>query len=153
MTIAQQYDVSPWEALLLSVKLAAGRVAWVDAQLRAFTHQNDGDMDAPVVRHWLRESRNERRLLAQIAKSAIDAGVQERLVRQVELEGQVMADTIVAVLDHLQLAPEQRQAALEVAQTKLLAIGVSEERLVMALPEPPPHPTDTMNTGDGPPSD
>lgn len=134
MTIARQYDISPWEALLLSVKLAAGRVAWVDQQLRSLVLANDGDMDAPSVRHWLKESRNERRLLAQTAKGAIDAGVQERLVRQVELEGQLMADVLVRVLDTLGLPVEVRTEALATAQRELLAIGMSEERIVLSLP-------------------
>jgi hypothetical protein len=140
MTVAREYQISPWEALLLSVKLAAGRVAWVDQQLRTFVLANDGNMDAPVVRQWLKESRNERRLLAQTAKGAIDAGVQERLVRQVELEGQLMADVLVRVLDTLNLPVETRTKALAVAQRELLAIGTSEERIVLALP--PDHPTD-----------
>lgn len=135
MTVARQYEISPWEALLLSVKLAAGRVAWVDYQLRTFTQQHDGDMDAPQIRQWLKESRNERRLLAQVAKAAVDAGVQERLVRQVELEGQVLADVLVAVLDHLQLAPDLRQSALEVAQAALFEVGETGERLVLPPPQ------------------
>lgn len=140
MTVARQYDISPWEALLLSVKLAAGRVAWVDQQLKELVLAHDGDMDAPAVRHWLKESRNERRLLAQTAKGAIDAGVQERLVRQVELEGQLMADVLVAVLDDLGLPVEARTHALSVAQRRLLELGTSEERIVLALP--PEHGTD-----------
>jgi hypothetical protein len=138
MTVAKTYEISPWEALLLSVKLAAGRVAWVDGRLRDIVNAHDGDDDAVEVRRWLKVSRDERRLLATVAKAAVDAGVQERLVRQVELEGQVLADVLVRVLDSLELGPERRQQALEVAQQELLVLGTHGERLVLPPPEVPP---------------
>lgn len=122
LEVARELDVSPWEALILAVRRAAGRVAWVDEQLTASTRENDGNMDAGVVRRWLAESRKERALLARTAKAAIDAGVAERLVRQVELEGQVVAEVLGRVLDRLELDPDQRQLAFATAHEQLLVI-------------------------------
>lgn len=122
LDVARELDVSPWEALLLAVRRAAGRVAWVDEQLTLATRENDGNPAAQPVLRWLAESRKERALLARTAKAAVDAGVAERLVRQVELEGRVVAEVLGRVLDRLELGPDQRVAAFEAAQEALLVI-------------------------------
>lgn len=135
--VADQLNVSPWDALLLEVRRSAGRCAWLDARLAAVVRRDDerrevervlDDRDAGQeddgglprgAGSLLKESRNERRHLAVVAKAAIDAGVAERLVRQVELEGQLVAAAIVAGLDALALEPEQRARALAAAHTRL----------------------------------
>lgn len=122
LDVARELDVSPWDALLLSTRRAAGRVAWVDQQLDEATRANDGDVDTPAVRRWLKESRLERALLARTAKAAVDAGVAERLVRQVELEGRIVAEALGRALDALELTAEQRQAAYAVAHRELLQL-------------------------------
>jgi hypothetical protein len=122
LEVARELQVSPWDALLLGVRLAAGRVAWVDDELRRATMASDGDANVPAVRNWLKESRLERALLARTAKAAIDAGVAERLVRQVELEGQLVAEVLGRTLDALELTSEQRQLAFATAHRELLAL-------------------------------
>lgn len=129
MDVAAELDVTPWEALLKSVRLAAGRSAWVDEQLRiavkeSTTGANDGEEPAvdPRVRFWLPESRKERTLLARFAKAAIDAGVAERQVRNAELEGQIIAQVIGRVIDRLELNAEQRVHAFDVAHHELAAL-------------------------------
>jgi nucleotide-binding universal stress UspA family protein len=127
LEVARELDVSPWDALLLAVRRAAGRVAWVDEQLTAATHAADGDLDGsrPVAR-WLNESRRERALLARTAKAAVDAGVAERLVRQVELEGRVVAEVLARVLDRLELDPDTRVRAFGLAQDELLVLDAAQ---------------------------
>lgn len=122
LEVAQELDVSPWEAIIMAVRRAAGRVAWVDEQLSAVTRANDGDSSAREVMRWLSESRKERALLARTAKAAIDAGVAERLVRQVELEGRVVAEVLGRVLDRLSLDADQRQLAFATAHEELLTL-------------------------------
>lgn len=122
MDVARELSVSPWDALLLSTRLAAGRVAWVDLQLTQATRAADGDVDNASVRRWLKESRSERALLARTAKAAVDAGVAERLVRQVELEGKLVAEVLGRTLDALELSAEQRQTAFAVAHRELLQL-------------------------------
>lgn len=128
--IANELDISPWDALLLSVRRAAGRVKWVDDQLQEATRRNDGDPTAKEVRFWLKESRNERRMLAQVSKAAVDSGIADRLVRQIELEGRIVADAIATALDSLDLTPEQRMKALTRAHEHLLEAGDSQTIIV-----------------------
>lgn len=126
MDVARELNVSPWDALLRATRLAAGRVAWVDLQLDEATRASDGDPGTPAVRNWLKESRLERTLLARTAKAAIDAGVAERLVRQVELEGRLVAEVLGRTLDALELTAEQRQTAFATAHRELLALEASD---------------------------
>lgn len=126
MDVARELNVSPWDALLTATRLAAGRVAWVDQQLAEAVAANDGDQSVAVVRGWLKESRNERNLLARTAKAAIDAGVAERLVRQVELEGKLVAEVLGRTLDQLDLTAEQRQTAFATAHRELLQLEASD---------------------------
>lgn len=119
--VAGEYDVSPWEALLLQVRIAANRAAWLDVQLAEATRAADGDpMGSVSVRRLLRESRAERLAVGRLAKAAVDAGVAERMVRHVELEGRLLADALAAGLDAAELTPEQRFRALGAAQEHLL---------------------------------
>lgn len=128
--VAKMQDVTPWDALIDSVKLAAGRVAWVDQELDRRVRVLDGAEDSSEVRRWLEESRRERTLLARMAKAAIDAGVTERMVRQVELEGALVAEALIAGLDALDLTADQRMMALTHAQRKLLGDGAGQSRTV-----------------------
>lgn len=127
MDVARELDVSPWEALLKATRLAAGRVAWVDAQLLEATRAADGEPGSPTVRRWLDESRRERSLMARTAKAAVDAGVAERLVRQVELEGRLVAEVLGRTLDALELTAEQRQTAFATAHRELLQLEAVED--------------------------
>lgn len=126
MTVAREEQISPWDALLRATRLAANRVSWVDQRLAQAIAANDGDEGSQAVRGWLKESRNERNLLARTAKAAIDAGVAERLVRQVELEGRLVAEVLGRTLDALELTAEQRQVAFATAHRELLQLEASE---------------------------
>lgn len=122
MDVARELNISPWDALIKSVKVAAGRAAWVDMQLADAVRRNDGDSGAAEVKGWLKESREERLIMSRVAKAALDAGVAERLVRQTELEGEIVAEVIGRVLDKLELPAEQRVLAFDEAHRQLLAL-------------------------------
>lgn len=150
LDVARELNISPWEALLKNVRLAAGRVAWVDEQLSQVVRSNDGDMNKPEVARWLKESRLERTLMAKMAKAAIDGGVAERLVRQTELEGQLVAAAVVAALDKLDfLTIEQRTLALESAHAHLLSLDEDQTTTIHGhgskLHDDRPHRNDSDN--------
>lgn len=128
MEVAAELDVTPWEAILKSVRLAAGRVAWVDEQLtravrESTTGANDGgEPEGGSIHVWLAESRKERTLLARFAKAAVDAGVAERQVRNAELEGQIVAEVVGRVIDRLELSAELRVTAFQEAHAALAGL-------------------------------
>lgn len=132
--IAAERDITPQEALLGLVRTAAGRAAWTDAvvvaKLRRHVEAGGDPMDPPDgLVPWLRQSRDERIAAMRTAKSAVDAGVMVALERRMDVEGEVVAGALTAVLDALGLGQDQRLFALATAQAALSG----EE-----LPEPPP---------------
>jgi hypothetical protein len=137
--IAAERDISPQEALLGLVRTAAARAAWTDtiivAKLKkhiAAGGEHDDPPDALVP--WLRQSRDERVVTMRTAKAAVDAGVMTALERRLDVEGELVASTLGAVLDALGLDQAQRIFALEVAQAKLLG----EELPEPVAPSAPP---------------
>lgn len=128
MDVAQELNVTPYEALLMSVRQAAGRVAWTELQLRDAVDRHRGSGGNPSdpsgdMKFWMAESRRERTLAARIAKASVDAGVAAALVRRLEMEGAAVADAVIAALDVLELDSEQRMRALGAAQQRLLTMG------------------------------
>jgi len=129
MELAEQLDMNPLEALLHSVRVAAAHAAWSDTHLREAVRAQGGepgDEPGSAVKAWLIESRKERTLFAKISKAAVDAGVAAALVARVDLESMAAAEAILAAVDSLELAPDQRQRALEAGQARLLAIAGPE---------------------------
>ncbi|MFI9170508.1 hypothetical protein [Streptomyces lincolnensis] len=121
---AEEFNVSPQEALLGFVRAAAGRSAWLDTvvreKLRRHVEGGGDPFDPPdeLVR-WLRQSRDERSAATRTAKAAVDAGVMVALERRLDVEGEVVADALAAVLDVLDLDHDQRVLALTTAQARL----------------------------------
>lgn len=126
--LAAERNITPHEALLGLVRTASARAAWTDMiiaqQLREHA-DNGGDPLKPPQElvPWLRQSREERKLAAGTAKQAVDAGVMVALERRLDLEGELVAAAIGAALDAIELTHEQRVAALEAAQGRLLEAG------------------------------
>lgn len=149
MDVARELDISPWDALLKSVRVAAGRAAWVDVQLKEAVQRSDGNPSSPEVKGWLKESRDERMMMARVAKAALDAGVAERVVRQVELEGEIVAEVIGRVLDKLGLPAEQRVLAFDEAHRQLLALETPSGTPTTVEGEWKPFGDDDNRGGDG----
>lgn len=140
-------DVSPWEALLRGVSRAVARSQWVDAQLREAVAATDGGdpIESRNVQRWLKESRLERALMGRTAQAAIQAGVAERLVRNAEMEGRMLAAALDRALDALpELTPEQRFRVIEAAHEHLHGAD--------AGPRPAPPPELTTGTDETPDS-
>lgn len=142
--IANDADISPWDALLLAVKRRAARVravdriidtAWDDHRKLCEADPGYGNPEVPnaEVRTWMIESRNEERLMTRAAKMAVDAGVAEAVVRRLELEGQLAVDALMAGLDALDLAPDARVRALSAMHSKLTQMSGSEAQPGLAI--------------------
>lgn len=70
-------------------------------------HPQTGIVSFTDAREWLFLYREERGHLARVAKMCIDAGVASRLVTLAEDQGRILASAIRAVLNALNLSPEQ----------------------------------------------
>lgn len=116
--------VTPWEALLSQCRLLANQVAW----LRQRVYEAEAQYGPAGLKpggegfDWVQmlEQRGER--LAKVAKLCIDAGIAERLVRQVEVEAEAMMKAAVAGMDAAGLTDDQRHLLLDRMSTELLAL-------------------------------
>lgn len=147
---ARQLDVTPWEGLLTAVRIAAGRVAFCEAKLA--TAYSDRQLEPPNeaygqagrvevgedgteggnLHYWVKQAELWHDKLARVSKLAIDAGVAERLVRQLELEAQLMLRATSLTFEELGLSDDVRERALGIMSRKLLEleaaeVGTSEE--------------------------
>ncbi len=150
---ARELDCSPWDALLKAVRIAAGKVAyteWVlsqasnDLELEGrFGRSEDGlllhpDTGEPLgggqVRNlvfWVQKNELWVERLAKYGKMAIDAGVAERLVAQVEVEGAVVGRVLTAALGELEgeVSDELMARVRGALRRELLAVEAESARV------------------------
>jgi len=144
---ARALDVTPWEGLLTAVKIAAGKVAFceqklaqaeVDRQLEPPSENaiseagRTHDAQGTNMHYWVKQSELWHDKLARVSQMAIQSGVAERLVRQVELEAQLMLRATSLTFEELGLSEDVRERALGIMSRKLLeleAAETSEERV------------------------
>jgi hypothetical protein len=133
-------DTTPVEALLEEVRWTAGHVAWLRAQVQELEREavtwgitkreNHGATESPgidtteaaAVNIWVDLYQRERRHLVDVCKTAIAANIDERRVRLVERQGELLASVIRAVLNDLGLTPEQAARVPEVVPRQLRAV-------------------------------
>ena len=95
-------------------------------------HPKTGLTSYTDAREWLYLYREERAQLARVAKMAIDAGVASRLVSIAEDQGRILAAAIRAVLQALNLTPEQASLVPVIVPPILRAVATDS-------PIPDPH--------------
>lgn len=146
IALSLEYEVEPHEALLRAVGQAARwelvcrhRVAGLDPGELAVTHVRHrdwvgngengtgGGSETIAESHadlnvWVRAHRQSVRDLASIAKTAIDAGVDERRVRVVEQLGGEISEFLAAIFDRLELTDEQRVKAQPIVREQLMLL-------------------------------
>ena len=138
---AEELDVSPWEALLLVIRITAGKLRYIESVLATATSDdelegrvtegtplgvevggaNDGGViGARNLSWWVEQSQVERQTLAKVSKAAIDAGVAQLLIEKELRQGEELAGTFVKALEEMERAgmPEEH---LETARTAMRA--------------------------------
>lgn len=147
---AGELDCSPWEALLKAVRIAAKRVAYTDWVLSQasndlelegrLTRSEDGVLVHPDTQEpmgvgalrdlswWVAQNTLWVDRLARYGKMAIDAGVAERLVQQVELEGQALGRVLTAALSEIEghLDEDTMAKVRNAMRVELLAIEAEQ---------------------------
>lgn len=86
-------------------------------------NENTGITSFTDAKEWLVLYREERGHLARTAKMCIDAGVAHRLVSLAEDQGRILASAIRAVLEALNLTPNQMAAVPVIVPTVLRAVA------------------------------
>ncbi len=141
---AAQLNVSPWDALLLAVRIAAGKVAYTEQVLAdaaddreldgRWARDENGILVDPTTGEplgvgafrdrswWVAKNEYWTRELAKTAKMAIDAGVAERLVEAQVLQVQLVSRPIEKALAALDLNPEQEAIARTAMRQELQQI-------------------------------
>lgn len=142
---ARQLDVTPWEGLLTAVKIAAGRVAFIEHKLAGATEDRQleppdpkgisepsrhPDLQGTNMFYWVKQAELWHDKLAKVSKLAIDAGVAERLVRQLELEAHLMLRATHRTLDELGFSDDEKSRAVAIMSRTLLELEAEEATLV-----------------------
>lgn len=102
-------EIDPHNALLEELHRTAGHVAWLatkiaafedDADLKQYAGSEDGMLwEKPAV--WIDLYHRERKHFAEIAKTCVSVGIEERRVQLAERQGQLIADVLRGVLTEL----------------------------------------------------
>lgn len=135
MSFGMVLDVEPVEALLMSLRLSYGHMAWLRFEIGQMSNEEKVTMTGRV---YLRMWDEERERVARIAKSALDAGVQERQIQLAERYGSMLADLIKGILGdtELRLTPAQQRVIPGVLRRHLVVMDDTnrDEALMPALP-------------------
>jgi hypothetical protein len=127
----QPIEISPAEALLSTVYLSAGHLAFVRDELgaigngRKLTDEQKFEKDV-----LLRQYNDERDRLARTSKLALDAGVAERIVQLAERHGEVIANVMRAILTdpELGLTAAQHEVLPDLVRRHLTLLESHEQR-------------------------
>jgi hypothetical protein len=145
-TYGRKVETTAVEALLDEVKWTAGHVAWLRERVREIeaseiaavtgehplvwgvTKRKQGGDDHGITEEaapniWLKLYQAERVHLIKVCSEAIRAGIEERKVRLAEQQGELVAEVIRAILDDLNLSPEQRALVPEVVPRRLRGLA------------------------------
>lgn len=121
-------EVDPHTALEEELARTAGHVYWLRGQVGDLDPDNmygpvgGGPQAIPSTEAhiWIRLYQEERDRLVKVAKTCIDAGIEERRVRIAEQQGQLIATAIKGILSKLGLADDPRVP--EVVRAELLQL-------------------------------
>jgi len=120
--IARTINVDPWEALIVVMNRAYAWGAFYQAMLATVT--DDDDLrPGGAAWDWVKGAERCTDLTARYAKMALDAGVAERAVQQVELQGQLIAQVLGATIHELALDDATEVRARAIMETQLRALA------------------------------
>lgn len=121
-------DIHPTDALLELVKMTAGYVRWLNSKVAEEDGilQRNGQTKSDEMSAMIRALGEYTDRLARFSKMALDAGVEERIVRLAEAQGDLIAMAIVDLLDKLVLTAAQKEIAPALVREALGRMGESE---------------------------
>lgn len=141
--IGFKVDISPLDALLMCVRITAAEVTYFthrisqleenQVAMRPTTEVVDNKGNVHALRGkrelniWIRERQKALLNLGRFSKMALDAGVEERLVRVAETVGNQIATLLRNILEDLDLDKVQQERAPDIVRRhlRLLEGGVA----------------------------
>lgn len=138
---ARALDVTPWEGLLTAVKIAAGKVAFCEHKIGTATEDRQleppvkgciseagrtQDEDGTNLWLWVKQAELWHDKLAKVSALAIQQGVAEMMVRQLETEARIMLQATHRTLEELGFSDEEKQRAVVIMSRNLLALEAEE---------------------------
>lgn len=111
-------DTDPKNALMGEVRRSAGIAAWLEHRVGQLTVDGSGEPllektmfgSQPAV--WIKLYKDERAHLARVCKMALDAGIDERLIKVAESQAQQLAQIIQAIFEDPRLGLSEAQQAI-----------------------------------------
>lgn len=149
---AREMDITPWEALLKAVRIAAGKLEYAQYVLSQATH--DLEIEGRVVRgddgmlvhpdtgeplgvgglrdmtFWVKQSELWHERLLRSSKAAIDSGIAERLMAGQTLQVQLISRVVEAGLGTLRLSPGDEMAARAAMRAELTRIDNEKQAAI-----------------------
>lgn len=129
--IARVLDVDPWEVLEVAMRRAYAWAAWYQGKLA--TAESDDDL-RPGGSHydWVKAAERTTEQASRYAKMALDAGVMERQVQAVELQGKLIAQVLGATLHELGMSDADEVRARGIMERALRQLSESGRADVIA---------------------
>ena len=133
-------DTDPINVLLDEVRRTAGHVAFLGQKVANWPQDQLSESGGitPELKGWIDLYQSERKHLVWVAKAALDAGVNERLVQIAEHQGMRLADSVEMILKSLNLTPEQQALIPEVVPRALRGL-VAAPQLIEGMVERDDH--------------
>jgi len=124
-TYGTRIDIGPHQALMEEIHRTAGHVYWLEQQIQQMQSSElvqETVKDGMKLSAWIEMYQEERKMLVNVAKVAISAGVAERQVKLAEEQGKMIAMLFIKFINSeiLSLSPEQRLIAPKIARELLL---------------------------------
>lgn len=119
--IAGEMGVSPWDALLIALRRAANWSAFYESKVAEVTNDEDLKPEGDAW-PWLKALESATADMAKYAKMAMDAGVEERRLRFLEMEAQAIFAVLNAAIDELPVEQRSRVRRRAMAEISRLQI-------------------------------
>lgn len=119
-------DVTPWDAIKSELKRAHFRVGWYDEMIRSVVTDPADLLEGGAAWKWLRAQDAERRRLNEISKIAVQAGFAEAMMRQINVESELMLKATLVMFNALGIYDDKRDEGMEILSTTLLELEAGQ---------------------------
>lgn len=127
--ISMTLDVDPWEAMEVVLRRAYTWSAWYNAKLATVTDDNDLKRGGAAW-DWVQGAERTADMVAKFAKQCHDMGIAERRMRQVEIQGEMIARILSSTLHELGMSEADEDRAREIMDTQLRLMAAEDTVII-----------------------